>query len=301
MDTQRLVAFVETARHGSMRVAAELLGFSTAAVSAQVATLERELGGVDLFDRVGRGLQLTDAGARYVEYATRMLALEHEARQAVERDWQVGDPTITVRLGLFGSLATALMPAMTASLARSAPGVALSAVEVDPDGAAGAVRRGSVDLACGVEYPDLPSPATEGIRRRTLITERFGVAVGIDLKLPRRRLQIADLADRAWIMPSPLNNFGRTAVTMCRRAGVQPRVEHEVTDTGACLALAAAGLGVTPATPMMMSLRPAGVQFWPLADGAVREVVLFTRATAPGASHRAIVDALDAAVARLPG
>jgi DNA-binding transcriptional LysR family regulator len=42
----------------------------------------------------------------------------------------------------------------------------------------------------------------------------------------------------------------------CRRAGVDPEVDYEVMDTAASLALAAAGAGVTPVTPLMRALAP---------------------------------------------
>ena len=56
-----LRAFAVAARHGNFRLAAEELGVSQGAVAQQVRSLEAELG-LSLFDRLPRGLALTDQG-----------------------------------------------------------------------------------------------------------------------------------------------------------------------------------------------------------------------------------------------
>ena len=53
-----------------MRAAAEALGYTTSAVSQQLAVLEREAG-TPLLERVGRNVQLTDAGRVLVRHARR--------------------------------------------------------------------------------------------------------------------------------------------------------------------------------------------------------------------------------------
>ncbi len=70
-----------------MRAAAERLVVSQPAVSAAIATLQREIG-APLFEREGRGLRLTDAGRTMERYARRILALideaTHQARVAAD-------------------------------------------------------------------------------------------------------------------------------------------------------------------------------------------------------------------------
>ena len=61
----------------------------------------------------------------------------------------------------------------------------------------------------------------------------------------------------------------------CRRAGFEPTVVHEVTDTAASMALAAAGGGVTPVTDMMRSLAPdLALRVLPLRDAVERSLCL---------------------------
>ena len=70
-DWNRLRAFLVTAEEGSFSAAGRALGTTQPTVGRQVDALERELG-VILFERVGRGLQLTATGLELVEHARAM-------------------------------------------------------------------------------------------------------------------------------------------------------------------------------------------------------------------------------------
>jgi LysR family glycine cleavage system transcriptional activator len=73
-----LRAFEASARHLNFHRAAEELGVTRSAVAQQVRALEADLG-VRLFDRVPRGLALTDAGRGYAAQIGRAFALITEA------------------------------------------------------------------------------------------------------------------------------------------------------------------------------------------------------------------------------
>jgi DNA-binding transcriptional LysR family regulator len=82
MTLSQLRTFVAVADAGSVRVAAELLLVSQPAVSAAIASLERELG-VALVARHGRGLRLTAAGLAYAEdLRTSLGLLDYASRRA---------------------------------------------------------------------------------------------------------------------------------------------------------------------------------------------------------------------------
>lgn len=73
-----LRAFEAAGRHLTFRAAAEELGVTQGAVAQQVRALESRLG-MRLFDRLPRGLALTDAGRRYHAPVRRAFALLEEA------------------------------------------------------------------------------------------------------------------------------------------------------------------------------------------------------------------------------
>jgi DNA-binding transcriptional LysR family regulator len=83
VDLRQLEIFVKVAEFGSFSKAAEALFLTQPTVSEHVRTLEEELG-IRLLDRLGRGAAITKAGELLASYATRMLALQREARQAMD-------------------------------------------------------------------------------------------------------------------------------------------------------------------------------------------------------------------------
>lgn len=83
MDLRQLEIFSKVAEFGSFSKAAESLHLTQPTVSEHIRTLEDELG-VRLLDRLGRGATVTRAGQLLLTYANRMLALQREARQAVD-------------------------------------------------------------------------------------------------------------------------------------------------------------------------------------------------------------------------
>ena len=66
-DWNRARAFLVTAEEGSLSAAARALGLAQPTLGRQIEALQRELG-VVLFERVGRGLQLTPNGLDLVEH-----------------------------------------------------------------------------------------------------------------------------------------------------------------------------------------------------------------------------------------
>ena len=96
LTIHQLHVFATVAELGSVRRAAEQLVVSQPAVSASLASLQREVG-VDLFTKAGRGIELTDAGRTFERYARVMLGLVDEAVAATRFAHQAVDAP--VRLG----------------------------------------------------------------------------------------------------------------------------------------------------------------------------------------------------------
>src|SRR5436305_15233470 len=77
----QLSSFLAVAREGSVSAAAEKLFVTQPSISAAVSALSRELG-VDLTERVGRGVGLTAAGQAFRPYAADVLGLVEQGKQA---------------------------------------------------------------------------------------------------------------------------------------------------------------------------------------------------------------------------
>ena len=83
MNRNHLALFHAVAEAGSITAGADRLRISQPAVSKQIGELEDAMG-VRLFDRLPRGIRLTDAGVLLADYARRMSVMEGDAERAIE-------------------------------------------------------------------------------------------------------------------------------------------------------------------------------------------------------------------------
>jgi DNA-binding transcriptional LysR family regulator len=127
MNLRHLSVFHGVAKAGSVNAAARLLHTSQPAVSRELRTLEERLG-VLLFDRLPRGMRLTEAGQVLLDYAERIFGLEEAAERAIRElaDLESGQ----LAIGASNTIGTYLLPALVASFHVRYPKVSLN-LEVD--------------------------------------------------------------------------------------------------------------------------------------------------------------------------
>ena len=77
MELAQIEAFISAAECGSFSRAAELLSVAQPSLSNRIQSLEREVG-QPLFERMGRGVKLTDAGNSFLPYAQRVMRTLHD-------------------------------------------------------------------------------------------------------------------------------------------------------------------------------------------------------------------------------
>ncbi|MBE6045655.1 MAG: LysR family transcriptional regulator [Clostridiales bacterium] len=82
MEIRNITTFIKIVEYNNFTKAAESLGYSQAAVTAQIKSLEAELG-LPLFDRIGRSIALTEEGKTFLPYALDILHAEEAARDSV--------------------------------------------------------------------------------------------------------------------------------------------------------------------------------------------------------------------------
>jgi DNA-binding transcriptional LysR family regulator len=288
-----LRSLYEISQRGTMTAAAEALGYTPGAVSQHVASLSRAVGR-PVVVQSGRSVRLTDAGLILLEHARRVI--ESEAVVDRELQAQVAEVAGTLTLGIFGSSAVILEQALP-GLRTDYPALRVEVRELREtthENPGLAVSRGDVDLALGLDYPDAPVERLPDVEHRVLATERFGVA-GLAPGEGDDSVALADLAALDWVIPPPDSAYGQAVRAACRRAGFEPRATHLATDTAFSLRLAAAGVGITPATPLMMRFAgPPGCHWRELAEPVTRDVLLVVR---PGDLDRPSVAAVAEALA----
>ena len=93
MELLQLRYFRTAAQMESITKAADFYGIPQPAMSQTIARIERELGGIRLFDRKNRRLYLNDNGRLFLEYVDRALeALDSGVRAVTASQTEIGGP-----------------------------------------------------------------------------------------------------------------------------------------------------------------------------------------------------------------
>ncbi|MEM9038595.1 MAG: LysR family transcriptional regulator [Actinomycetota bacterium] len=285
----------EVARRGTMAAAADALGYTPSAISQQLAHLQQSAG-VDLFERVGRNVHLTDAGYDLARRADTILGEVEAAGAALESSRT--DVRGVVHVGLFESVATALLPSLLTRLAADHPDLEVRTTLADPGGAVDALSTGELDLAFSLEYDGVPWPLPDRLHSDHLRDDPFHLVVPTGHRIADGPVRLGDVADEPFIGSSPESPCGRLMMAACDAAGFRPDVVHRFDDYRTVLALVSAGHGISLVPELGLCDVPSDVRVLPLAEPVVRRIVLTCRSAsadrpAIAAVRRALCCALD--------
>ncbi len=158
MDTEALRAFCAVAESGSFSQTAEALHLTQPAISKRIATLEARLG-AQLFDRVGRGMRLTEAGRSLLPRAQRVLQELSDARRAI--DDLAGEVSGTLSMGISHHIGLHRLPPVLRRYTAGFPDVRLDINFMDSEQAHASILQGRLDLAvitlAPIDEPQLQS------------------------------------------------------------------------------------------------------------------------------------------------
>lgn len=298
VSTVWLRAFLEVARQGSFTLAARTLGWTQSAVSRQISALESALGGAPLFDRLPRGVRLTEAGRVLVPHAQTVTEALHGAGRELAALREVAGGRL--RFGAFATADAALVPHALAAFRARHPRVRLTREEGFTPALLDRLTAGHLDLAVVSTTGRAP---LEPYDLHHLLDESLYVAVPTTHELAGGGpVRLGRLADADWISGSARPEG--TLLDAALRQGFRPRVAHVVAEWTAKQGYVAAGLGVTLVPALAAeSVRPDIALLPVLDEGApARAVYAATargRTAAPAAE--AFVRALREAAERIPG
>ena len=235
MNLRHLRTFVAIADGGGVTSAASRLNMTQPTASRQIDALENELG-VSLFDRVGRGLQLTSEGEDLLQRSRRLLA-DAESLGERARALTKGQ-TGTLRVGASPQAIESILADFLVYYRRRHPGIDIRLVEDGGVRLPTRLERGDVHLAIMPEGDErfdgrLLSPnhllavlsKAHPLRRRTVLDVK-------ELADRPLLLQIRGFASREWFYAA------------CQVAHMRPQVVLESAAPQTLIALAASGYGI---------------------------------------------------------
>lgn len=240
MDLRHARTFVTVAELGTVSKAAQQLRIAQPALSRQIADLEQELG-FNLFDRVGRGLLLTNLGEQ----------LLGDCRGLLNYASAVGERAQLLRHGDVGVLKVAASPQHIESVlsqflhryAERFPNVEVKVFEAAGRDSMAMLERGDIHLS--QNFLAAIEPGDKRVASRRLEMVELLAACHRTLKLGQgEEIDIGQLSAYPLLLLDTAFMVRRTFDAACRLAGLKPKIWLDSRVPHALLAMAEAGHGV---------------------------------------------------------
>ncbi|MGB6015268.1 MAG: LysR substrate-binding domain-containing protein, partial [Nodosilinea sp.] len=196
MEIYQLKVFLEVARCLSFTEAADTLNLTQPAVSAKIKCLECELE-TPLFRRLGRRIELTQAGEYLLEEGPSLVDLESRLVAEIEEIKQ--GKFSTLKIGCMPDVLSNWLPSVLYEYRRIYPDVQTKCVQFDAiEPLYRAIKTGEVDL--GVS--DLSFSAFDEISELAIGSVHYSLVVSSSHQLAQRPwLSLKELTDQSWVLP----------------------------------------------------------------------------------------------------
>ncbi|MEM9764415.1 MAG: LysR family transcriptional regulator [Pseudomonadota bacterium] len=297
MELRHLRTFRAVAETGGVHAAAGRLNIAQPAVSRTLRDLEAELG-FTLFDRVGRGLRITDGGKAYLAEIEPLLdrltdAIETARRVAEGRGG-------TLRVGLIESGAwDGAAPGALDLFARASPDIRLAVMPMGSRDQVDALTEGRLD--CGFLYRQGEALEAAGLVAVSLRTDDVVLAANASLDFghdgPLTAEDIDGLAMIGFPRPVAPDYFDAQHAALAA-IGIVPQIVQEAGDETAILALVSAGVGCALVNAAAAHRPPPRVRFHDIASVSVPIDFVFAYRDPPGTLVRPMLTAVEDVVGR---
>lgn len=239
MDRRRLECYVALAEELHFSRAATRVGISQPGLSQQLRQLEIQLQ-VQLVQRSKRNVELTRAGAAFLEEARKILLAMASAVEIAQRtgSGQLG----TLKIGATPSALFIVMPEIVTHFHAALPDIAVDIRQMSSDEQVEALRSGAIHI--GFLHVPMGDPALQS----TLLVQKPFKAVLSEVHPKARKpvLKLSDLAGETLILfprgvsPQDYDDI----IALCRHEGFSPPRIIEASPAQSIVAMAACNLGI---------------------------------------------------------
>ena len=257
MNYNYLLYFSVLAQTEHYTTAAARLGISQPALSSAIHNLENALGGVKLFEKVGRNIRLTDEGRYYQENVDEAIQQLHRASMTL-RESRTQAPVV-IRMGVVSGTVDGFLAREIVKYTRANKRIRFHVTESSSENLMDLVRQEKLDMAI-LDSTD----RDRSLHFRKLFEREYFVALPV----------AHPLADRAYIEPREVvlepqvvfnYNVGKSFKEWATGAPTDEAVICTVDTARVALDLVAAGIGITFIPNECVEHHP-GVQYVPLKN-----------------------------------
>jgi DNA-binding transcriptional LysR family regulator len=241
MTLEQLRIFVAVAERQHVTQAAQALNLAQSAASHAIAALEAGYG-IRLFDRVGRHIELTDAGRTFLAEARTILAQVEHAELALSEFGSLERGRLTVQASQ--TIASYWLPRHLVAFRRAHPGIDIRLVIGNTAQVAEAIETGAAELGFVEGAVESPQLISLPVARDQLI-----LVVGPDHPWVRGAApKPRDLLGSDWVLREPGSGTRSVFEQALKQHGIELsslRIALELPSNEAVRAAVEAGLGAT--------------------------------------------------------
>ncbi|KGE17765.1 LysR family transcriptional regulator [Paenibacillus wynnii] len=242
MELRQLQYVLQIAAERNFSRAADKLHIAQPSLSQQLSKLEKELG-VLLFQRNTSSVELTHAGAKFIEQAQTIIDAVELLRQEMSDISQLRTGRVVV--GSMPITGAHLLPHVLPVFKEKYPEVDINLLEDSSMNLEKLTANGQTDLSLLSLPLEIPALTYE-----ILGEERIDLAVPPGHPLASRlltgvRTSLEELKDESFIVLKEGQGFRKMTMELCLNSGFNPRIVFESNNMETVQSLVATGMGVT--------------------------------------------------------
>ena len=240
LENFRLVVFRAVARQLSFRKAAEELYLTQPAVSLQIKALEQDIG-VQLFDRAGAHIALTEAGKVLLEYSQQARLLFTQAEREIAA--LSGDHAGELALGASTTIAQYVLPRLLSEFSREHPRAHFTLISGNTEQIVEAVEKQNVALGF-IEGP----PRSRDVKTQPFLEDELVlIASAAHEWTEQKSIACSEIASAPLLMRERGSGTRHVVEMALERHGIKLnslRIVMELDSTEAIKSAVEAGLGI---------------------------------------------------------
>jgi len=277
MNLKQFQYVLVLAKEGTFSKAAESLSIKQPSLSQYIRKIEQDVG-MELFDRTGGYVRLTDAGQAYIEIGRKILDLEHQLEGKISDLSLCKTGTITI--GIAAHRSVAFMPEIVRVFREKYPGIILKIIEKKRGEILDAAEHGEFDLCLTT------LPVDEQLfQYETVFTEENVIAVPAGIKLDSYKMDlrkfptvsVKNFHGMPFAMLNDEHPMQRELEVLCNDYGIFLQKTVECTSLEALLEMVKVGVGAA-FIPSCIAKFSSGITYYSIREETThREIVLMQR------------------------
>lgn len=285
MELRHLRYFCAVAAELNLTRAAQRLHMAQPPLTRQIKQLESILG-VQLFERIPRGLRLTPAGQFFHEHAMQILDKVDASVAATRRMARSNREMFGI--GFVPSVFYGQLPLLVREL-RQKDNLELTLAELTTVQQIQALKAGRIDIGFGRLQIDDPE-----ISQDILFEEPVVAALPAGHPLAETTPSLAELAKYSLILfpASPRPSLADVVLGLFRRRGLKVRVAQEANELQTAIGLVVSDMGITLVPEQVRRVQREGIVYVPLAERHITTPVICSRRKEPSSPLLDHVDGL---------